>query len=223
MGYLIWSPYLPGSDMRQAVDPALAAAIAGIALIIAVLAFALRRGAAALRASEAKARHLAEHDALTDLPNRMLFDRRLRTLLAQARGDEVKLALLALDLDRFKEVNDSLGHPAGDELLRQVAKRLRFAVRGSDTVARVGGDEFSIVLPNSDDELVQTVCSRLLAAVEEPFHVSGNAVSIGLSIGAAVAPLDAVDEEQLIRRSDLALYSAKRQGKGRFVRVLSEA
>lgn len=218
VGYLIWSPYLPGSSVRYEVQPALAAALVGIALIIGLLAYALRSGAAALERSEARARHLAEHDSLTDLPNRMLFNERLQRLLDHARSARADIALLSLDLDRFKQVNDSLGHPAGDELLRQVGARLCRAVRGSDTVARIGGDEFAIILPNADDRLIDKVCQRLLATVREPFAILADTASIGLSIGVAVAPKDATDKGQLIRRSDLALYAAKQRGRGRYER-----
>ena len=218
VGYLIWSPYLPGSSVRGKIAPALSAALAGITVIIAVLVLALRKEASALEGSEARARHLAEHDTLTDLPNRMLFNERLRTHLAHARNDDTSVALLALDLDRFKQVNDSLGHPAGDELLRQVAARLCGALRGSDTIARIGGDEFSIILPNADDRLTENVCSRLIGVINEVFDVFGHEVSIGLSIGAAITPADADDNDLLIRRADLALYAAKQRGRGRYVR-----
>jgi len=218
VGYLIWSPYRPGSVLRGLLQPALSVALCGIALIMGVLVLLLRSGATALRASEAKARHLAEHDPLTDLPNRILFDNRLDVLFREALATRANLALLTLDLDRFKLVNDWLGHPAGDELLRQVAGRLCRTVRGSDLVARLGGDEFCVILPSAADPFLHEVCSRLLAAINEPFEVLGRDVSIGVSIGVAVAPDHAIDKEELIRRSDLALYAAKRNGRGRYVR-----
>ena len=218
VGYLIWSPYLPGSSVAGKIAPALAAALICITLIIAILVAALRRGAAALESSEARARHLAEHDSLTDLPNRMLFNERLRVLMERARSVDGKVALLALDLDRFKQVNDGLGHPAGDEVLKQVAARLSHAVRGSDTVARIGGDEFSIILPDADEHFIESICCRLVAAINGRFEIEGQDVFIGLSIGVAVAPADAQDMDQLIGRADLALYAAKQRGRGRYVR-----
>lgn len=218
VGYLIWSPYRPGSILRGLVQPALIAALCGIALIVGALALLLRKGAAALRKSEAKARHLAEHDPLTDLPNRILFDSRLDALFRQSVAMRTNLALLSLDLDRFKQVNDSLGHPAGDELLRQVAARFCRAVRGSDMVARLGGDEFCILLPTAANSLIEEICLRLLAAIDEPFEILGSDVSIGVSIGVAVAPADASSREELIKHSDLALYTAKQTGRGRYVR-----
>ena len=125
---------------------------------------------------------------------------------------------LALDLDRFKQVNDGLGHPAGDEVLKQVAARLSHAVRGSDTVARIGGDEFSIILPDADEHFIESICCRLVAAINGRFEIEGQDVFIGLSIGVAVAPADAQDMDQLIGRADLALYAAKQRGRGRYVR-----
>jgi len=218
LGYLIWSPYLPGSSVRMALQPALAAALAGITITIGILVLALRQGASALAKSEALACHLAEHDSLTNLPNRMLFNRRLQTLLDQTRTSKTRLALLAIDLDRFKPVNDRLGHAAGDELLRQVGARLSYAVRDSDMVARLGGDEFFVILWEAGDELIDALCRRLLSVVQAPFDVLEDTVSIGVSIGVAVSSTDTVDEEQLVRRADLALYSAKRMGGGRHVR-----
>jgi diguanylate cyclase (GGDEF)-like protein len=221
-GYLIWSPYLPGSSVRGKIAPALAAALAAITLIIGGLVLALRNGASALERSEARARHLAEHDSLTDLPNRILFDARLETAILEARSSQARVALLALDLDRFKQVNDTFGHPAGDELLRQVGARLCRAVRGSDTVARIGGDEFFIIVPNADVGLVDSICARLIHAIHQVFGVFGEEISVGLSIGVAVAPLDANDKNQLIRHADLALYAAKQRGRARYVRFTKD-
>lgn len=218
VGHLIWSPYLPGSKVSQSMRPALIGALAAVVLIIGLLAIALRKGATALRQSEARARHLAEHDNLTDLPNRMLFQVQLRRLLRARNISATNLALLSLDLDHFKEVNDSFGHPAGDELLRQVAGRLSANVRGTDLVARLGGDEFSVILPDVEWQRLAEICSRLLTAIHQPFDIFGNQVFIGLSIGIAVAPQDASTEEELISRSDVALYVAKRQGRGKSVR-----
>jgi diguanylate cyclase (GGDEF)-like protein len=225
-GYLIWSPYLPGSSVRGKIAPALAAALAAITLIIGVLVLALRSGASALERSEARARHLAQHDSLTDLPNRILFNERLEAALSHARSGKATVALLALDLDRFKQVNDTLGHPTGDELLRQVGARLCQGVRGSDTVARIGGDEFFVILPNADAWLIDSICARLIGAVHQVFVVFGHNVLIGLSIGMATAPLDGKDKNQLIRHADLALYAAKQRGRGccvRFTKDLEQA
>jgi diguanylate cyclase (GGDEF)-like protein len=132
-------------------------------------------------ASEAQAKHLAFHDALTGLPNRALFEDRLeRALAAARRHPEDLLALFYLDLDRFKKVNDTLGHPAGDELLCEVAKRLTEVVRGSDTVARLGGDEFAILHTQLDsDQDIGALCERIIQAINAPFDLIGSQVLAG--------------------------------------------
>ena len=179
LGYLIWLPYEPGSSVRKSLQPALAAALLGITIIIGILVIALRQGASALARSEALARHLAEHDPLTNLPNRVLFSQRLQALFVETRRTKAELALLALVLDWFKQVNDTLGHAAGDQLLRQVGTRLSRAVRSADLVARLGGDEFSIILPGADEKLVNTVCRRLLLLCRIPLKSSGTQFRLG--------------------------------------------
>jgi diguanylate cyclase (GGDEF)-like protein/PAS domain S-box-containing protein len=157
---------------------------------------------------------LAHHDVLTGLPNRALFQDRIRMGLARVkRGDT--LALHCLDLDRFKSVNDTLGHPVGDALLKAVAQRLSGIMRDSDTVARLGGDEFAIiqVAPKSRAE-VENVAERIIAELSEPFVLGENTVSVGTSIGIAMAPSDGTDVDQLMKNADMALYRTKSQGRG---------
>lgn len=159
---------------------------------------------------------LAHQDVLTGLPNRALFQDRIRLGLARVeRGDG--LALHCLDLDRFKAVNDTLGHPVGDTLLKAVAQRLKGVVRESDTVARLGGDEFAIIqiAPKSIEE-IELVAKRIIAVLSEPFVLGENVVSIGTSVGIAVAPTDGVDAEQLMMNADMALYRTKSIGRGTF-------
>ena len=169
----------------------------------------------ALQASEARYKLLARHDALTDLPNRILFHERLDEALSGARTLKGGCALLYLDLDRFKTVNDSLGHLAGDALLKQVARRLKDAVREVDTVVRLGGDEFAILQiegasqPASSAALAQ----RVIEAMAEPFLIGREQVEVGISIGIALAPQDATEADALIKRADLALYRAKLEGR----------
>jgi diguanylate cyclase (GGDEF)-like protein/PAS domain S-box-containing protein len=155
--------------------------------------------------------HQALHDPLTGLPNRILFGERIDQAIRHAHRNGTQLAVALMDLDRFKEVNDSLGHPAGDELLIAVAKRMRAAVRGSDTVARLGGDEFGLLLPelNSTQD-VATVIRRIRRALERPIDVNGLPLAIEASIGVAVFPDHGEQAQILIQRADVAMYDSKR-------------
>jgi diguanylate cyclase (GGDEF)-like protein/PAS domain S-box-containing protein len=168
------------------------------------------------RRSEAKIVHMALHDALTGLPNRVLFNERLDHALTRTkRGDMVATHLL--DLDHFKNVNDTMGHPAGDKLLQAVSERLRKLVRETDTIARMGGDEFAILqaaIPDVSDASV--LARRVIDVVSEPYEIDGNQVIIGTSVGIAVGPTDGTTPDQLIRNADLALYRAKGDGRGAF-------
>ena len=164
--------------------------------------------------SEANLEHQALHDVLTDLPNRVLLqDRAQQSLLVAQRGAH-SMALLLLDLDRFKEVNDTLGHHTGDILLKETAARLRHALRESDTIARLGGDEFAVLLPTADAAGAVETAQRLVAALEPSFDLEGRRVDIRASIGIALA--DATDDtpDALMRRADVAMYAAKRSGSG---------
>lgn len=161
--------------------------------------------------------HLAYYDVLTDLPNRQLFYEHLGHALERAYRINQSVALLFLDLDRFKHVNDSLGHPVGDELLRVVAKRLKETLRQGDTVARLGGDEFIVLLEsNSTLSDVESVANKLLTAFAKPFNVNGHKLDIGTSIGISCYPQDGEDTATLVKNADLAMYSAKERGRGNF-------
>jgi diguanylate cyclase (GGDEF)-like protein len=168
------------------------------------------------RRAEKQIAHMAHHDPLTDLPNRVLLrDRMAQALSGIARGE--RLAVLYLDLDHFKGVNDSLGHQLGDELLQAVADRLRDCVRPADTVARIGGDEFAIIQTgvaqiNDTAELARTVGE----AVRAPYELSGHVVACDSSIGVAMAPNDGVEPEDLLKNADMALYRAKSDGRGTY-------
>jgi diguanylate cyclase (GGDEF)-like protein len=151
---------------------------------------------------------------LTGLPNRALFDDRLDQALARTQRGE-KVSVLMLDLDRFKHVNDTLGHHAGDSLIRELAGRLSRLLRSSDTVARLGGDEFAIVQTGiGDNDDVEALCARILAAVREPFDILGHQAFVGASIGVALAPDAGFDRVEIMRKADIALYRAKAEGRG---------
>ena len=167
------------------------------------------------RRSEAKIVHMAQHDALTGLPNRVLLRERVeRGLTGMRRGDR-RLAVLLLDLDRFKDVNDTLGHSMGDKLLQAVADRLRRTVRETDTVARLGGDEFAIVQGGVESiNDVTSLARQLVELARMPYEIDGHQIEVGASIGIALAPADGDTPEQLMRSADLALYRAKEMGRG---------
>jgi diguanylate cyclase (GGDEF)-like protein len=169
------------------------------------------------RQSEAKITHMAQHDALTDLPNRVLLRERMEHALAVTRSGGPDLAVLMLDLDRFKEVNDTLGHPAGDTLLRAVAARLLECARETTVIARLGGDEFAVIdyVTNPVVE-ASALAERIRKALCEPFDLGGHQVVAGTSIGIAIAPRDGIDSDEILKSADLALYSAKGGGRGAF-------
>ncbi|MBI4996535.1 MAG: EAL domain-containing protein [Rhodocyclales bacterium] len=169
------------------------------------------------KASEARIEFLAHHDPLTDLPNRLLLRDRLERAIAQGERTDTRVALLFIDLDRFKTVNDSLGHPVGDRLLREAAQRLRQCVREMDTVSRQGGDEFLIVLCDlKDGDAVTRVAEHILAAMSVPFSLDGHDVAISCSVGVAVFPEDGRDFDELLKKSDIAMYHAKEAGRNAF-------
>jgi len=159
--------------------------------------------------------HQALHDGLTDLPNRTLLFDRLRQAILVSKREHHPLALLIMDLDRFKEINDTFGHHGGDDVLRHVAGRLKGQLRESDTVARLGGDEFAIILPGIVDEAAAGLtASRILQALQEPLMIEGEPLEIRASIGIVLFPRHAEDADTLLRRGDAAMYEAKRAGTG---------
>jgi diguanylate cyclase (GGDEF)-like protein/PAS domain S-box-containing protein len=171
----------------------------------------------AKRQAEARIAHMAHHDALTGLPNRVLFHERLEEALSRVRRDREKLAVLYLDLDQFKNVNDTLGHPAGDRLLVSVAERLRTCLRDCDMVARFGGDEFAVLqLGLAGPHEAGILAERIVTLLSEPYDIKGQQVVIGASAGIALAPADGETAEQLLANADIALYRAKEDGRGIF-------
>ncbi|MBC7206531.1 MAG: EAL domain-containing protein [Methyloversatilis sp.] len=170
----------------------------------------------AIHQAEEKLNHLAHHDALTGLPNRLLFDDRFERAIEQARRAQQRCILLFLDLDSFKGVNDTLGHGVGDELLRAVSIRLREALRRSDTLARLGGDEFVVLTGSAQPEDASHLAMKLLGALRDPFDLGGEQIRITGSIGIAVFPDHGTDRNVLMRAADIAMYSAKSQGRNRY-------
>jgi len=158
--------------------------------------------------------HSATHDSLTDLPNRTLLKDRLTHSLSKSERNKEKLAVLYIDLDNFKEVNDTYGHAAGDFLLKQFTKRIQEHTRKCDTVARISGDEFIMVLEAiSNPEHARTVAEKIIRMSEEPFQMDDKIIESTLSIGISIYPEDGIDPEILLQRADAATYPAKQFGK----------
>ena len=172
----------------------------------------------AQKRAEEKLAHLAHHDALTGLPNRNLLRDRLPQLLSRARRNRSNVGVMLIDLDRFKLVNDTLGHTVGDQLLVEVARRLLECTRGGDTVARLGGDEFAVLLPDMPDaQKARTVAQKILDRLAMPMHLDSHEVYVNASIGITVFPDDSEDQDTLIRNADVAMYSAKEQGRANYM------
>ncbi|MFO7643667.1 MAG: EAL domain-containing protein [Desulfosarcina sp.] len=195
--------------------------VVAIAALLGRLSWQLQKSRT--RVMEERAEHarnveyLAYHDNLTGLPNRALFSRLLYHQMQLARRYEKRLALMFLDLDRFKAINDSLGHDAGDELLKKMGRRIGESLRESDIVARLGGDEFIMLLPEITEETqVTTVAGKILAAVARPFTLAEQEFHITISIGIAMFPADGEDEQTLMKSADTAMYHAKEGGKNSF-------
>lgn len=168
-----------------------------------------------IKESQRKAEYLATHDPLTGLPNRALFHDRLRHALAQARRRKSRVALLFIDLDNFKTINDTLGHDIGDELLKQAAERLRQVVRDVDTVARLGGDEFTAILADCSADTADRVARRIVDDLTASFEIANRSLFVSASIGVAFYPEDGQDSSSLVRAADAAMYRAKEQGRSR--------
>ena len=188
-------------------------AVLAIALITSVLDLRLESRTSMLARSLADANqeltYLALHDNLTKLPNRVLLEDRLGQAIETARRERTRFALMFMDLDGFKAVNDAYGHPVGDELLVQVAARISANVRANDTVARVGGDEFVLVATVDDPADAATLADKLMAVIRQPYAVSGHAFNVSTSIGIAVYPGNGDTLHELLTNADAAMYHAK--------------
>ncbi|MHB0769177.1 bifunctional diguanylate cyclase/phosphodiesterase [Bradyrhizobium sp. 5.13L] len=209
-----------GGPLATTYDRAGAVLIVGMLLTLSLSTYLMLASRNSRRLSQANRRvlELAQTDILTGLPNRAFFLARLDELNGRREGDGPAFSILMLDLDRFKNVNDSLGHGAGDALLRQVAQRLKSAMRAGDVLARLGGDEFAIIQKACEDQHARAteLAARIAKLVAEPFLLPGHRVEIGTSIGIAIAPDHGSDQEQLLKKADLALYRSKSAGRNCF-------
>ena len=211
-----WNPSKPGGQVAASVLPFIAVAIGGLALLGGLILRHTRRTAQAIAAGETQLRHLALHDPVCWLPNRIYFGERLERLIGEVRRGGPSAAVLFTDLDHFKDVNDTLGHHIGDELILAVTQRLSHVMRGDDLVARLGGDEFAILtICASDSYSLQAIAGRIISAVCAPYSISGHAINIGASIGIAVIDRRARDAGDILRYADMALYRAKNEGRNR--------
>ncbi|ABC63547.1 putative bifunctional diguanylate cyclase/phosphodiesterase [Erythrobacter litoralis] len=171
----------------------------------------------AVRQNQLEVGRMAQYDSLTGLANRHRMTKRLTTTLTAYKAAKRSCALMMLDLDRFKQVNDTLGHPAGDELLKQVGQRLERIIGGNGEIGRLGGDEFQVILPDIEDRgRLGEVAARVIQMISQPYSIDGARAIIGTSVGIAIAPYDGIDTEELVGAADLALYAAKGGGRGQY-------
>jgi diguanylate cyclase (GGDEF)-like protein len=211
-----WQPTQPGGQILGSVMPFIAVALGGFALLVWLVLRYMRRTTDEIKSGEAQLRHLALHDPVCGLPNRIYFGERLETVINQVRQGGPSAAVFYIDLDHFKDVNDTLGHHIGDELILNVTQRLSRIVRGDDLVARLGGDEFAIITTcASDSYSLQAIAGRIIAALCAPYSISGHNIIIGASIGIAVIDRRAHDAGDILRYADMALYRAKNEGRNR--------
>ncbi|WP_375263174.1 diguanylate cyclase domain-containing protein [Palleronia sp.] len=209
-----WTPSRPARGLVAALLPLIVLWLLGGTIIVLSLTRRLIRTTEKLQQSEAHARYLAFHDPLTRLPNRALFEDRLNQALATIVRGGPPVTLLMLDLDRFKNVNDTLGHPAGDEMIRQVGARIQSRIRRSDTAARLGGDEFAVILVGEiEGGDLDAFCEDLIAEISRPYDLFGNPAHVSASVGACRAEEGNEDPDELVRRADVALYHAKGAGR----------
>jgi diguanylate cyclase len=211
-----WNPSRPGGAIAAGLLPYVAVAIFAFILVAGLLTRHTRLTTQAIAAGESQLRHLALHDPVCGLPNRIYFGERLETVIGEVRHGGPSAAVFYIDLDHFKDVNDTLGHHIGDELILSVTQRLSRVMRGDDLVARLGGDEFAIITTcASDSYSLQAIAGRIISAVCAPYLISGHNIIIGASIGIAVIDRRARDAADILRYADMALYRAKNEGRNR--------
>jgi diguanylate cyclase (GGDEF)-like protein len=213
LGRLSWKADAPGTRMVLDTLPGFAAAVLGVAALVVLLVHRCVRSAAELEEGRSRAHHVASHDPLTGIPNRLFFNASLDRAVELQRSKGLPFSVLCLDLDRFKQVNDLLGHPSGDELIRQAGARIAAAAGPGDVVARLGGDEFAAILCSAVDP--ERFSDDLVAALGAPYDLFGTTANVGASIGFVRVEEPDGDRSELLRRADVALYEAKKRGRNR--------
>lgn len=224
VSYVSWQPMRPGSQMLMVTGPLVSIAV--LAIVLLCVSMTRRLWYSSLRLSdsmdkladsEAHAQQLALQDPLTHLPNRSAMEERLMMRLTTLPGTGASLALLLLDLDRFKMINDTYGHHTGDALLIEVGRRLKDLLQPDHTVGRLGGDEFVVIVNQVRNEVeIVELCQRIITALAAPVTIQGNRLWAGVSIGVSVAPCHGTERQELMRKADIALYAAKSEGRGRY-------
>jgi diguanylate cyclase (GGDEF)-like protein len=213
---LAWKPTRPGGQIAGGILPFIVVALGAFALLIGLILRYMRRTAEEIRTGESQLRHLALHDPVCGLPNRIYFGDRLEKAINEVRQGGPTAAVFYIDLDHFKDVNDTLGHHIGDELILAVTQRLSRIMRGDDLVARLGGDEFAIITTcASDSYSLQAIAGRIISAVCAPYQISGHNIIIGASVGIAAIERRVRDAADILRYADMALYRAKNEGRNR--------
>ncbi len=213
---LAWMPTKAGGKIVWSVLPFIAIAIAAFALLFGLIILYMRQTARTIAEGETQLRHLALHDPVCGLPNRIYFSERLESVIEEVRRGGPSAAVFYVDLDHFKDVNDTLGHHIGDALILNVTQRLSRIVRGDDLVARLGGDEFAVItVCSSDSYSLQALAGRIIAALCAPYSINGHNIIIGASIGIAAIDRRARDAGDILRYADMALYRAKNEGRNR--------
>jgi diguanylate cyclase (GGDEF)-like protein len=209
-----WTPKRPGAEIMRNVLPFLGLAFAGFTFLAAFTLRYIRRAAARIAEGEDRLRHLAMHDPLSGLPNRAYFGERLAGAIAEVQKTDGLAAVLSIDLDHFKDINDTLGHHVGDALIRAVAQRIGGVLRTEDLVARLGGDEFAVIAGDvAGAPALAAMAERIIAALRAPFAVMNHTLVIGASVGIALIDGDSGDAADVMRRADVALYRAKNDGR----------
>jgi diguanylate cyclase (GGDEF)-like protein len=214
---LTWMPKRPGSEIVTSVIPFIAVAFAGFALLAALIHGYMRRTAATIAQGEQRLRYLALHDPLCGLPNRTFFGDRLEEVINEVQNGAPAAAVFYIDLDHFKDVNDTLGHPVGDELIRNVTTRLSGLLRPEDMVSRLGGDEFAVIVTGgAEANALHRTAERIISAICAPYTIGGHNILIGASIGIATIDLrSGLVAADVMRYADMALYRAKNEGRNR--------